>query len=108
MPKQELPYRKLANGVANQTVFEFENVSCTLVGFRTSDYVTGINVPGYHLHFINEKRSTDEHVLEFELENGTTALDSTPSFFMEFPKSYSFTKVELGQDLKIEMETVEK
>lgn len=108
VPKQEPPYRKLADVVANQTVFEFENVSGTLVGFRTPDYVTSINVPGYHLHFITENRSAGGHVLEFELENGTAALDATPAFFMELPTSYSFAKVELGKDLKSEMETVEK
>ncbi|AKB54472.1 hypothetical protein A9239_09610 [Methanosarcina sp. A14] len=108
LPKQEPPYRKLADVVANQTVFEFENVSGTLVGFRTPDYVTSINVPGYHLHFITENRSAGGHVLEFELENGTAALDATPAFFMELPTSYSFAKVELEKDLKSEMETVEK
>lgn len=108
VPKQEPPYRKLADVIANQTVFEFENVSGTLVGFRTPDYVTSINVPGYHLHFITENRSAGGHVLEFELENGTVALDTTPAFFMELPTSDNFSKVKLGQDLKTEMETVEK
>lgn len=108
VPKQEPPYPKLADVVANQTVFEFENVSGMLVGFRTPDYVTSINVPGYHLHFITENRSAGGHVLEFELENGTAYLDTTPAFFMELPTSDNFSKVELGKDLKAEMETVEK
>jgi alpha-acetolactate decarboxylase len=108
VPKQERPYRKLADAVSNQTIFEFENVSGTLVGFRTPDYVQGINVPGYHLHFITANRSAGGHVLEFELENGTAALDTTTAFFMELPTSDSFSKVELGQDLNAEMQTVEK
>ncbi len=108
VPKQERPYPKLVDAVSNQTVFEFENTSGTLVGFRTPDYVQGINVPGYHLHFITINRSAGGHVLEFELENGTAALDKTTAFFMELPTSDSFSKVELGQDLKAEMETVEK
>jgi acetolactate decarboxylase len=106
--KQERPYPKLADAISNQTIFEFENVSGTLVGFRTPDFVQGINVPGYHLHFITANRSAGGHVLEFELENGTAALDTTTAFFMELPTSDSFTKVELGQDLKAEMKTVEK
>jgi len=107
-PKQGKPYRKLAYAVSNQTVFEFENISGTLAGFRTPDYVNGINVPGYHLHFITANRSAGGHVLELELENGTAALDTTSAFFMELPTSGNFSKVELGQDLKAEMETVEK
>jgi acetolactate decarboxylase len=108
VPKQELPYRKLADAVSNQTIFKFEKVSGTLVGFRTPDYVHGINVPGYHLHFINANRSSGGHVLEFELENGTAALDTTTTFFIELPTSDSFSKVELGPDLNAEIETVEK
>jgi acetolactate decarboxylase len=108
VPRQEKPYRKLADAISNQTVFEFENVSGTLVGFRTPDYVKGINVPGYHLHFITSNKSAGGHVLELELENGTAALDITPGFFMELPTNGSFSTVELGKDLKAEMETVEK
>lgn len=108
VPKQEKPYPKLADAVTNQAIFEFENVSGTLVGFRTPDYAKGINVPGYHLHFITENRSAGGHVLELELENGTAAIDNTTAFFMELPTSGNFSKLELGQDLKSELETVEK
>lgn len=108
VPKQEKPYPKLADAVSNQVIFEFENVSGTLVGFRTPDYAKGINVPGYHLHFITANRSAGGHVLEIELENGTAAIDTTTAFFMELPTSGNFSKLELGQDLKSELETVEK
>jgi acetolactate decarboxylase len=108
VPKQKKPYRKLADAVSNQTVFEFENISGTLVGFRTPEYFNGINVPGYHLHFITANRSEGGHVLELELQSGTAALDTTTAFFMELPTSGNFSKVELGPDLKAEMEIVEK
>ena len=108
VPKQEKPYPKLTDVVSNQTVFELENVSGTLVGFRTPEYVKGINVPGYHIHFINKDRNSGGHVLDFELENGNISLDTTNAFFMELPTSGDFSKVELGKDLQAELETVEK
>lgn len=108
VPKQEKPYPKLADAVSNQTVFEFENVSGTLVGFRTPEYVKGVNVPGYHLHFIDKDLNSGGHVLDFELEDGNVSLDITNAFFMELPTSGDFTKVELGKDLQAELETVEK
>jgi len=108
VPKQEKPYPKLADAVSNQTIFEFENVSGTLVGFRTPEYVKGVNVPGYHLHFITADRNSGGHVLDFELEDGNASLDTTSAFFMELPTSGDFCEVELGQDLQAEMETVEK
>jgi acetolactate decarboxylase len=108
VPKQEKPYRKLADVVSNQTVFEFKNVSGTLVGFKTPEYVSGINVPGYHLHFIALNRSIGGHVLELELGNGTALIDTKTAFYMELPTSGNFARVELGQDLKSELKTVEK
>jgi acetolactate decarboxylase len=108
VPKQEKPYPKLADAVTNQAIFKFENVSGTLVGFRTPDYAKGINVQGYHLHFITENRSAGGHVLELELKNGTATIDTTTAFLMELPTSGNFSKLDLGQDLKSELDTVEK
>ncbi|TFH03748.1 MAG: acetolactate decarboxylase [Methanosarcina sp.] len=108
VPRQEKPYPKLADAVSTQSVFEFENISGTLVGFRAPEYVKGVNVPGYHLHFITEDRSAGGHVLDFEMENGDAALDITNAFFMELPTSGDFYNVKLGQDLQAEIEKVEK
>jgi acetolactate decarboxylase len=108
VPRQEKPYPKLADAVSTQSVFEFENISGTLVGFRAPEYVKGVNVPGYHLHFITEDRSAGGHVLDLKMENGDAALDITSAFFMELPASGDFYNVELGQDLQADMEKVEK
>lgn len=108
VPKQEKPYPRLVDVVSTQAVFEFKNVSGTLVGFRAPDYVKGVNVPGYHIHFITRDRSAGGHVLDFELEEGDAAVDITRAFFMELPSSGDFYEVELGQDLQSDLERVEK
>ena len=108
IPKQEKPYPRLVDAASTQVVFEFENISGTLVGFRTPEYVKGINVPGYHIHFISRDRTAGGHVLDFELENGNASIDVTTAFFMELPESGDFYSVELGQDLQAEVESVEK
>ena len=108
VPKQEKPYPRLVDIVSTQAVFEFENVSGTLVGFRAPDYVKGVNVPGYHIHFITRDRSAGGHVLDFELEEGDATVDITRAFFMELPTSGDFYEVELGQDLQSDLKRVEK
>ncbi len=108
VPRQEKPYLQLADAVSSQSVFEFENVSGTLVGFRTPEYVKGVNVPGYHLHFITENRSAGGHVLDLEMEKGDAALDITSIFLMELPASGDFYNAELGQNLQEDLEKVEK
>ena len=108
VPKQEKPYPKLAQAVLNQSIFEFKNVNGTLVGFKTPEFAKGVNVPGYHIHFITENKSAGGHVLDFELENGNISFDTTNNFFLKLPTSGDFTKINLGEDLEGEMKTVEK
>lgn len=108
VPKQEKPYPKLVDVTATQSVFEFENVNGTIVGFKTPDYVKGINVPGYHLHFITEDRTAGGHVLDFDLKNGDINIDITTEFFMELPAMGDFYEVNLSQDLQSEIKIVEK
>ncbi len=64
VPGQEKPYPPLVKVTANQPTFEFHDIECTIVGFYCPDYVEGLNVPGYHLHFITEDRTAGGHVLE--------------------------------------------
>ncbi len=63
VPRQTPPYRPLTEVVAEQHVFELTEVTGTMLGFRFPDYAEGIEVSGYHLHFISEDRSRGGHVL---------------------------------------------
>jgi acetolactate decarboxylase len=63
VPRQSPPYRPLTEVVAEQHVFELVDVAGTMLGFRFPDYAEGIEVSGYHLHFISDDRSRGGHVL---------------------------------------------
>ncbi len=76
VPKQEKPYPPLAKVVEEQVIFVEKGISGTLVGFRSPDYSSGISVPGYHLHFLSDDRSTGGHVLDFTL--GDVRVDAVP------------------------------
>ncbi len=64
VPRQEPPYRPLTEVVADQHVFELADVEGTMLGFRFPTYVEGIEVAGYHLHFVSADRSRGGHVLD--------------------------------------------
>ena len=64
VPAQSPPYRPLTEVVADQHVFELEDVAGTMLGFRFPAYVEGIEVAGYHLHFISDDRTRGGHVLD--------------------------------------------
>jgi acetolactate decarboxylase len=108
VPRQEKPYPRLIDAVAHQSVFEFRNVSGTVVGFSTPGFVKGINVPGFHLHFLTADRSSGGHILDIAIGNATVTLDTTSGFAMELPTGGAFTRTNLTKDLSSDMETVEK
>lgn len=108
IPKQQKPYPLLKDAAANQSVFEFENVTGTIVGFYTPDYAEGLNVPGYHLHLITDDRKAGGHILEITLNNSNVWLDVTSAFNMALPSSGDFIGVDLTQDLREDLEQIEK
>jgi acetolactate decarboxylase len=109
VPIQEKPYPRLADVTANQTVFTFENVTGTAVGFWTPALAEGINVPGYHLHFITSDRSAGGHLLDMTVPEGCSVqLDMTSNFTMALPASGDFWTVDLSGDLSDDLERVEK
>lgn len=108
VPGQEKPFPRLADAVMNQSVFNFTNVTGSVVGVWAPDFVKGVNVPGYHLHFITEDRKAGGHVLEIQVDNAIAQLDITPGFAMELPTSGDFYSVDLSGDLQEELEKIEK
>ena len=70
VPRQRKPYPPLVDVVENQPIFELSGVRGSLVGFRFPDYAQGLNVAGYHFHFITADRSAGGHVLQCRLTGG--------------------------------------
>ncbi|MDO9528101.1 MAG: acetolactate decarboxylase [Syntrophales bacterium] len=108
VPGQTKPYPPLIDAVKNQTIFEFHNVKGTIAGFRCPPYVKGINVPGYHLHFITEDKKAGGHMLECQMQNVNIEIDYTSKFFMVLPEHSEFYKVDLTKEKQTELEKVEK
>jgi acetolactate decarboxylase len=80
--KQTKPYPALTDALKNQVVFEYQNLKGTLVGSWCPEYVGGVNVPGYHLHFISADRTRGGHLLEGALASAQVSLDETRAFAM--------------------------
>ncbi|QGY43633.1 acetolactate decarboxylase [Maribellus comscasis] len=107
VPAQQKPYPPLVEVTANQPEFEIQSVSGTLCGYYCPPFVTGINVPGYHLHFISEDETFGGHVLEFELDEGTLDLDQITNFKLILPGEGEFLNTDLNADLSGDLEEVE-
>ena len=91
VPRQEPPYRPLTAVVKDQRVFEFSKVDGTMLGFRFPDYVEGIEVSGWHLHFISEDRSRGGHVLGSRSATLHVRLDPSGELHVELPPGIELT-----------------
>jgi acetolactate decarboxylase len=109
IPAQQKPYPVLTEASKTQSVHTFSNTTGTIVGFYTPVFFKGINVAGYHLHFISDDHTTGGHILDFLIPGNTTVeYDVTPGFAMGLPTSGDFTGVDLSQDLSADLAKVEK
>ena len=108
VPKQDKPYPRLADAVKNQSVFEFHNATGTVVGIWAPEFSEGLNVPGYHFHFITEDRKAGGHILDLQVDEAKATVDITAGFAMQLPTTGDFYNVDLTQDLQSELETIEK
>ncbi len=108
VPAQQPPYVGLAEAAKAQSMFHHENITGTIVGFRCPQYVSGINVPGYHLHFISDDRAAGGHVLNFVSAGGTVELDQCRRFVLVLPRHESFADLDLGKDRRLELEAAER
>ena len=85
VPRQHPPYRPLTEVVAEQHVFELDDVTGTMLGFRFPSYAEGIEVGGYHLHFIDSERRRGGHVLDSRIAEVRAGLDPSGDLHIELP-----------------------
>ncbi len=95
VPRQE-PYAGLMEAVAHQSVFELGEVEGTLVGFWIPAFAAGVNLHGYHFHFVTGDRSAGGHVLGLTTGTVEAALDLTPALSLSLPTSPEFLAADLG------------
>jgi acetolactate decarboxylase len=108
VPRQTRPYPPLVKVVEKQAVFNFKDVEGTILGFRCPVYVKGVNVPGYHLHFLTKDRTRGGHVLDCAVENLTVQVDPIHQFTLVLPQDQEFYRLNLEKDKSKDLKKVEK
>jgi acetolactate decarboxylase len=98
VPCQRRPYPPLVQIARGQPEFSHENIEGTLVGFRFPEYTQGINVAGYHMHFLDATETVGGHVLELRMRDAIVDLDVTARLHLEVPQCGAFLAADLAQD----------
>ena len=107
VPRQRKPYPTLVEVVKHQPTFEFHDARGSLVGFRFPDYVGGLNVSGYHFHFITGDRRAGGHLLECEMARGELRVDYESDLNLELPAGVDEALPDLAPSKKDEIERIE-
>jgi acetolactate decarboxylase len=68
-----------------------------MLGFRFPAYVEGIEVAGYHLHFVSDDRSRGGHVLDSRVGEGLRVrLDPSDDLHIELPPAIDLADPDLA------------
>ena len=108
IPRQQKPYPTLAEAAAKQAVFDLTGVKGVIVAFRYPAYLAGVNMSGYHCHFITADRRAGGHLLDCRVEGATVAVDAIPNFYLHLPESQAFSHTDLTGDRRRELEKIER
>lgn len=106
--RQHPPYRPLAEVAKSEQVFDYRNVTGTLLGFRSPPYIKGINVPGYHFHFLSDDKSLGGHVMACSVREASAKWESHRTFQMMLPDDLIFRRADLSSHDEEALRNVEQ
>ena len=105
---QTKPYKPLAEVLkTDQTVFDYDNVKGTIVGFYCPNYMDKLNAVGWHFHFISDDKTKGGHILECSFNSADATFDRTENFAMILPNNEMFNGFDLTVDQSSDIKKVE-
>jgi acetolactate decarboxylase len=108
VPRQSKPYPPLAEVAKQQKVFEFREMDGVIVGFFHPNYLAGVNVTGYHFHFLTADHRAGGHLLDCRIKQARVELSQMNDIDLRLPGTATFSRTDLSGDKKQEIEKVEK
>lgn len=102
------PYPTLSEAACGQREHLYAGERGRLVGIWAPAWQQGINLPGWHLHFLSQGLRRGGHVLDVALAAGATArIESYGRFELVLPDNPEFATLDLARDLAAETAAVE-
>ncbi|MEE3651167.1 MULTISPECIES: acetolactate decarboxylase [unclassified Brenneria] len=98
VPRQQRPYKPMLEAIAQQPTFHFDDCQGSVIGFRSPTYTQGINVAGYHEHFITDDRKGGGHILDYEMESGVLTFGVISKLIIDLPQDRDFLSADLSPD----------
>ena len=102
------PGVRLVEATANQVERELGPTSGTLVGFWSPPYASGLEVAGYHLHFLTDDRRAGGHVLDCSGRDLRVQIQMEGSVHVALPDNRAFLNADLERDPRADLEEAER
>ena len=106
VPKQE-SYRPLVEVAKDQPVFHFRDIEGTLVGFFTPSYMSSLNVPGLHLHFLSSDLQHGGHLLECSPIKIKAGVQLIRKLELDLPMTMDYLTWDFGRDITKDLKKAE-
>jgi acetolactate decarboxylase len=90
------PGTDLVTATSHQADFKFSNIPGTLLGFWSPSYVSTLNIPGYHLHFLSADHQHGGHVLGIQAKNLKLQVMDSDNLVIALPETPGFLKADLS------------
>lgn len=105
---QTEPYKTITEALAvDQTFFDYESITGTMVGLYCPSYMSELNSAGWHFHFVSEDREKGGHVLGVDVNNAVIGYDKTKEFDIHLPGSEHFESIDFTQDRSADVRKAE-
>ena len=105
--RQEEPYLPLYKVAKDQREFEYHGEKGIVVGLFCPRFVSGMNLPGWHLHFLSEDFRHGGHILRLSGKDIRFKTNRMTGWEIVFPEEGRFASMDLQKDLSSETTAVE-
>jgi len=107
VPKQD-SYRPLVDIVEDQPIFNFHDLEGTLAGFFTPSFMSSLNVPGLHLHFLSADLCYGGHLLECVPVKVCAGVQVISRLELSLPATLDYLTSDFVRDIDKDLEKAEK
>lgn len=101
------PYPTLSEVAKNQREFHFANTYGTVIAVWCPRYVNGINLPGWHFHYLSGDKTQGGHILGLSADHLTLKINQIERFDLMLPRNPEFAQRDLCEDLSAKTAAVE-
>lgn len=92
------PHSPMLEVVSRQPTMQLGAATGTMLGFRTPGYMQGVNVAGYHLHFLTEDGRRGGHLTDYAVLKGRLEVGIISDVEIQLPRTEQFAKANLSPE----------